>query len=157
MPSLRRQSSTKPQHEYVFFTDRDLGKIVPNALEQAGVRVERHDSHFPPTTPDVAWLAAVGERGWIALTHNRRLRYVAVERDMVMRARVALFCLIGDVPHQELAANVVRTLDRIIAFREAHSPPFIAKVYRPSPRGSVKPGHVTLDLSLSQWKSAGGK
>jgi hypothetical protein len=65
----------KPQPEWVFFTDRDLGRIVPDALLAAGVRVERHDAHFPPNATDVEWLKEIGSRGWIALTHNKEIRY----------------------------------------------------------------------------------
>ena len=60
---MKRRSSTKQQPEYVFFTDRDLGHIVRDALAQGGVPVERHDSHFSQNTSDAEWLRAVGARG----------------------------------------------------------------------------------------------
>ena len=60
----------KQPPELVFFTDRDLGRIVPNALRKAGVTVEAHDDHFDPRTPDTDWLKEVGRREWIALSHN---------------------------------------------------------------------------------------
>ena len=42
-----KRSSSKQPPEIVFFTDRDLGRrVVPEALEQAGVQVERHDTLF---------------------------------------------------------------------------------------------------------------
>ncbi len=84
--SLKKRSASKPQPDRVFFADRDLGRSVPNALNAAGVRVERHDTHFEPSTPDTEWLREVGRRGWIALSHNRDIRYNTAERDMVMRA-----------------------------------------------------------------------
>ena len=44
----------------VFFVDRDLGRhILPDALELAGLAVERHDSHFQPDTPDEELLGSL--------------------------------------------------------------------------------------------------
>ena len=59
----------------MYFTDRDLGKRFPEILRASGLNVERHADHFPPETPDEVWLEEVGKRGWIALTHDQRIRY----------------------------------------------------------------------------------
>ncbi len=48
----------------VFFTDRDLGKLFPQILRNAGLKVERHDDYFSETTDDLVWLAEVARRGW---------------------------------------------------------------------------------------------
>ena len=57
----------------VYFTDRDLGKQFPGILAQSGFAVERHDQHFAYDAADEKWLRFVGERGWIAVTHDRRI------------------------------------------------------------------------------------
>lgn len=141
---MRRQSSSRPPPEHVFFTDRDLGKRVPTALEAAGVEVRRHDDLFPPGTPDTRWLQHVGDEGWVALTHNRSIRYVTIEKDMVIRAGVPLFILIGHYTHNDLASNLVNTLPRVRDFLGTHAPPFIAKVYMASEedRALGRPGKV---------------
>ncbi len=64
----------------IFFTDRNLGKQFPAILKEAGLSVELHDDHFAPNTPDVDWLKEVGTRGWIVLTHDRRIGYKPNER-----------------------------------------------------------------------------
>jgi PIN like domain len=122
----------------VYFTDRDLGNRFPDALRAAGLKVERHRDHFADDTPDEEWLAAVGARGWIALTHDRRIRYKPNERDAVMLHRVALLVIVGHAPHLVLARDFVATLPRIERFLARHTPPFIAKVYRPQP-ATAKP------------------
>jgi hypothetical protein len=67
-----------------FFIDRSLGSgIVADALREAGEVVTTHDVHFPPDTPDVAWLAAVGEKGWVVLTKDARIRTNQLERTWV--------------------------------------------------------------------------
>jgi hypothetical protein len=118
---------------FVYFTDRDLGKRFPGILKSAGLTVERHDDHFAPDSADEVWLETVGNRGWIALTHDHRIRYKANERDAVIRHGVALLVIIGAAPFSELAHAFVGSLPRIEHFLDRHKPPFIAKFYRPSP------------------------
>jgi hypothetical protein len=118
---------------FVYFTDRDLGKRFPDILQDAGVAVERHADHFVHNAPDEEWLAEVSTRGWIALTHNRRIRYTPNERQAVIQHRVSLLVIIGQAPFPDLAHAFLATLPRIERFLRQHEPPFIAKVYRPSP------------------------
>jgi hypothetical protein len=131
-----------------YFTDRDLGKQFGEILKAGGLTVERHSDHFAPDTPDEIWLAEVGRRGWIALTHDRRIRYKPNERAAVMRHGVGLLVIVGAAPFAELARAFLATLPGIEHFLDNHAPPFIAKVYRPSPhhigQSSVSRGRVEL-------------
>jgi hypothetical protein len=110
--------------------------------------VERHRDHFAPDAPDEHWLAVVGAKGWIALTHNSRIRYTPNEKQAVISHRVRLLVIIGQAPYAELARSFVATRLPINAFLEKHEAPFIAKVYRPSPAEIADdpsaPGHVIL-------------
>ncbi len=117
----------------VYFTDRDLGKQFPAILISAGLHVERHHDLFPPDGADEQWLEYCGTQGRIAITHDQRIRHKPNEREAVMRHGVALLIVIGKVPYPELARHFVATLPKIEAFLDKHTPPFIAKVYRPSP------------------------
>lgn len=140
----------------IFFTDRDLGASFPRILSEAGLHVEKHDDHFPAdSTPDEVWLRAVGERGWLVISKDKRIRYRPNERDAVMRAGVGLFLVVGQASHRALADNFVNCIAKIERFVKTHDPPFIAKVYRPSPqqqqRGSRKTGRVELWLSYEDW------
>jgi PIN like domain len=133
---------------FVYFTDRDLGKRFPETLRLAGLTVERHDDHFKNDTPDDEWLEAVGKRGWIALSHDQRIRYKPNERDAVIRHRVALLVIVGKAPFPDLARAFVATLPRIEPFLSRHKPPFIAKVFQPTPAEMVQrraaPGRIEL-------------
>ena len=115
----------------IFFTDRDLGKIFPQILRDAGLTVERLDDHFEHDTDDEVWLSEVGRRGGVAISRNLRIRYQPNQRDAVMRAGTRLFIVIGKVPHQQLAENFVVTVNKVKRFVEKTSAPFIARVYRP--------------------------
>ena len=123
---------------FVYFTDRDLGTRFPDVLRDAGLTVERHADHFVHDAPDEEWLAEVGRRGWIALTHNRRIRYTPNERQAVIDHRVSLLVMVGHAPFADLAHAFVATLPRIERFLRPHEPPFIAKVYRPSPAETAR-------------------
>ncbi len=132
----------------VFFTDRDLGKRFPEILSAAGLRMERHADHFPPNCPDEIWLTQIGQRGWVAITHDGRIRYKPNELAAVIQHRVALLVVIGQAPYPQLARSFVATQSRIFKFLERHSPPFIAKVYRPPATAAAvnpdAPGSVEL-------------
>lgn len=117
----------------VFFTDRDLGILFPEILRGAGLSVERHRDHFGPECPDEEWLAEVGRRGWVALTHDSRIRYKPNELASVIRHCVRLLVIVGKAPFPDLASSFVATRMRIEAFLKRNPAPFIAKVYRASP------------------------
>lgn len=105
----------------------------PKILTDAGLSVERHRDHFRHDAADEDWLAEIGRRGWVALTHNSRIRYTPNEKNAVIRHGARLLVIIGSAPYPDLARSFVATIDRIEAFLEQHAPPLIAKVYRPNP------------------------
>jgi hypothetical protein len=117
----------------VWFTDRDLGKRFPEILSAAGLNVERHRDLFRPDGSDQQWLEHCGRNRRIAITHNERIRYTPNELAAVVEHRVALLVVVGKVPLTALAQNFVNTLPKIMAFVDAHEPPYIAKIYRPAP------------------------
>lgn len=132
----------------VYFTDRDLGKKFPEILRAAGLLVERHADHFEHDTPDEVWLREIGGKGWVAVTHDRRIRYKPNEKNAVFENRVSLLVLVGHAQYSELAAAFVATEPKIRDFVAAHKPPYIAKVYRPSTTAAAAdpsaPGRVEL-------------
>lgn len=133
----------------VYFTDRDLGKQFPARLREAGLQIERHVDHFAPAAPDAEWLKIVGQRGWVVVTHDGNIRYKANELAAVVQHGVALLVVIGHAPYPQLAEHFVHTLPRIDAFLAVHEPPFIAKVYRPTPKEVLK--HARAPGSVSLW------
>ena len=117
----------------VYFTDRDLGKQFPRILAEAAISVERHADLFLPDGSDEQWLEYCGTHDRVAITHNSRIRYVPNELAAVKRFAVRLLVVAGQSPSAELARNFVQTLPRIEAMLDERKPPFILKVYRPTP------------------------
>jgi len=116
-----------------FFTDRDLGRQFPTMLHAAGLLVVRHSDLFAPDAADEEWLARVGDEQWVAVTHDRRIRYKPNELAAVERHRVALLVVVGTAPFHLLAENFVAMLSKIEAFVADRPRPFIGKVYRAQP------------------------
>lgn len=122
----------------VFFTDRDLGNQFPNTLKAAGLTVLSHSGVFAADTPDTQWLAAVSNQGWVAITHDKRIRYKPNELAAVIEHKAALLVIVGNAPLAELAENFVAMKDKVLDFVASQDRPFIAKVYRPAPAELAK-------------------
>ena len=119
-----------------FFLDRNLGKyFIANALRQAGALVQVHDNHFSSNARDDEWLPKVGDKGWVVLTSDKRIRHRALELKALMDAKVRVFVLAsGNLQGQEMAEVFVAALPAMKKFLEKHKGPFIARLTR---RGDV--------------------
>lgn len=125
--SSRSRRDAERLASLVFFVDRSLGKrVVAQALRDVGARVEVHDDHFPQNATDVDWLTAVGQRGWVVLSKDERIRRNPLERAAFEHARVKAFFLTQQgLSGPEMAEIFVRALLGI-ARRAARQPgPFI--------------------------------
>lgn len=127
-------SSSKPLDDFVFFVDRSLGrKAVAERLRAAGARVEIHDDHLPQGARDEEWLAYVGERNWVALTQDARIRYHELEFKALLRAKVRAFVLTAKGLRGEAnAAIIVNALPAMLRFLAKHPGPFVARIARNS-------------------------
>ena len=96
----------KPPDETVFFIDRSLGiEPLRTELIKTGLVVEIHDDHFARDAEDRVWLQAVGERGWVVLTKDQRLRYRPLEIATLRASRARVFVLTaGNLRGSEIAA-----------------------------------------------------
>jgi hypothetical protein len=84
------------------FIDRSLGRIqVPTLLRAAELRVVTLAEHYgipaDQKVRDAEWLQLVGERGWVALMKDSRVRFNRAEREAVKRYAVRCFCLPGRI------------------------------------------------------------
>ena len=116
----------------IFFIDRALGRfVVPNVLRQAGEMVKTHDEIFPQSAKDPVWLKEVGERGWVVLTKDPRIRHRVNEVRAIRRAKVRAFVLTrGDLKGEEMGNIFVKALPAIKKLATSTAPPFIAHVSR---------------------------
>lgn len=105
-----------------------------------------------PRTKDEVWLPYVAEKGWIALSHNKRQKRVKLERDAAMNAGAAVFYLTGK-QNADVISNLIATVPKIIRFREKHAPPFMARVTRPEAKFQIgsRPGNIEMSLTNEEW------
>ena len=98
--------------------------MVADALRREGARIEIHDYHFQPDTPDDIWLKTVGSKGWIVLTRDRRIRYNPRAKAALKQARVVAVTLIAkNTTGRDWADLFVRCLPEIEGIAAKTPPP----------------------------------
>jgi predicted nuclease of predicted toxin-antitoxin system len=134
----KKPSAAKPPDGTVFFIDRSLGiDPIRTELINSGLTLEIHDDHFPRDEKDRVWLRTVGERGWVVLTKDQRLRYRPLEIAALRTSKARVFVLTaGNLRGIEIAAVFVTALPRIFKILHSLRGPFIARV--------SQSGHVTI-------------
>jgi predicted nuclease of predicted toxin-antitoxin system len=137
----KKQSAAKPPDGTVFFIDRSIGvEPIRTALVKAGLVVEVHDEHFARDEEDRVWLQAAGERGWVVLTKDQKLRYRPLEINALRESKARVFVLIaGNLRGVEIGAVFLDALPRICKVLYEHPGPFVARV---SKSGKVMIGQV---------------
>lgn len=129
--------------DLVFFADRDLGRQFPALLLAGGVKVERHDDHFRPDTPDREWIAEIGRRRWVAATRDTRIRYSPLASGVLMQSDARLFVLVGKLTTSQAAEAFLTWQARIVAMALEEPAAFIAKIRRDG---------VHMWLRKSEWR-----
>jgi len=126
----KKQSAAKPPDGTVFFIDRSLGiEPIRTELVNVGLVVEIHDDHFVRDEEDRVWLRTVGERGWVVLTKDQRLRYRPLEIAALRGSKARVFVLTaGNLRGIEIAAVFLTALPRICKVLHSLPGPFIARV-----------------------------
>jgi PIN like domain len=105
---------------------------MAGALRQAGLKIEIHDDHFAPDAKDEEWLTVAGQKQWIVVTRDERIRYRVAAKQAIRRARVRAFVLTaqGDLRSEILADNFVKALSKVRRTVQEEKPPFLAKISR---------------------------
>jgi predicted nuclease of predicted toxin-antitoxin system len=132
-----------------FFFDRNLGKRVPEALENDGWLVETHDDHFAQDASDETLFHEVSARGWIFITQDKRIRFRAAERHALLEYGLRTFSLVS-------TANLSAS-ETIEVLRRAHQAieetvatidgPWVFGIYKD---GSLRPLNVTVDADQDE-------
>ena len=105
-------------------------------LRDADLNVEIHDDHFAQDAPDEEWLMVAGQKGWIVVTRDERIRHRVAEKRAIRRAKVRAFVIVarGDLRIEAVADIFLKALPQVRSITASEEPPFIAKIWR---NGSV--------------------
>lgn len=138
--SSRSRRDAERLASLVFFIDRSLGgRVIADALRAAGAQVEVHDRHFDVDSPDVQWLATVGERAWVVLSKDARIRRDAFEREALRSAGVKAFFLTQQgLTGEEMAEIFVAALPGMVTRASRQPGPFIYTLSREGVFARVK-------------------
>lgn len=113
------------------FLDRSLGRIkVPRLLRAEGLRVVTLSEHYgipaDENIEDTQWLQLAGERGWVAVMKDDRIRYVGAEKQALVAHRVrALVITNASLSGEQMAARIIRALPAVAEICETRSGPFL--------------------------------
>jgi hypothetical protein len=107
--------------------------MVPRLLREAGWPAEAHDDHFAPDTKDPDLLRALGDRDWVLLTQDSRIRYRTPERDEYLAAGLKVFVVSsGNLKGEETAAILLGARTKVERMCEAQAGPFVVSVHKNS-------------------------
>lgn len=122
----------------MFSIDRSIGvKPIRTELVKAGLAVEVHDDHFARDEEDRVWLRAAGERGWVVLTKDQKLRYRPLEIGALRASNARVFVLTaGNLRGVEIGVVFLGALPEIFKVLVNVPGPFVARV--------SKSGKVTM-------------
>ncbi len=119
--------------KHIYFIDRALGKSIGKALENLGVKVEFHNEHFTPNSPDIEWLPIVSQKGWIVLTKDENIGRNELEIKAMAFSNAKVFALVsGNINTEEMINIFVKGIEKIDKFVQGNNAPFIAKIYKDS-------------------------
>lgn len=105
-----------------------------------------------PDVPDAEWLRDVSEKGWVAVSHDRNIRYDVEAKRSIMEHGGRVFLLRGKARHSEIAEMFLRGMPGVERLLNRQEPPFIAAVRRSTPRG-ISRVEVRLVLTLKEWRT----
>ena len=99
----------------MIFIDASLPKTVADELKKVREDVIFKHDIFQPGTDDPIWLRRVGIEGWLAITHDGRIRTRPGEREAIMTHGVGAFILTykQDLQKPEIVRMVFKYLPRM--------------------------------------------
>lgn len=150
--SRRRSSTKKPRSPLTFFVDADLGKGFYEAIRRDDrFLAEFHDNHFDPGTDDDVWISSMAAWGWIAISHDGKIR--SHHRSIVRAAHARIIVAAGDWTPAQHAENFLMTFAKVERFVRKHPGPYMARLRQPPPRDRQRKLRPVGDIVL--WADFG--
>lgn len=121
----------------MIFIDRSVPRGVADAVKMMREDVLWLEDEFPHDVPDQEWLAVAGEREWLVITHDKKIRTRPGERRAIMDHGVGCFILTyrQDLKKAEIVALISENLAEMERRFEETQRPFI---YTISKNGEFK-------------------
>jgi len=95
-------------------------------MRAAGATVEHAGSAFRSSTEDHVWLKGCGERGWIALTRDERIRRRRIEIEALRDHGLAAFCFTaGNATAEDTATVILPLIPKMANMSISEPKPFL--------------------------------
>jgi hypothetical protein len=105
---------TRPDDPTFYIDESIASKILIQALRNAGEIVQCVGEVLPKGITDDVWLRMCGEKGWVALTRDRKIRYRKIEKEALLEFEVGAFTLsAGQATGQQTADRILSLLPSI--------------------------------------------
>jgi predicted nuclease of predicted toxin-antitoxin system len=117
-----------------FFFDNNLSILLVKGMKEFGEDVIHLKEIFEEKTEDSEWLKDIGEKRYILITKDLRIRHNPAEIEALRKYKVGAFFLGGkNLNRCRLIQQVVRNWPRIKELAEKSSPPY---AFRVPPQGT---------------------
>ena len=122
---------------------------MPKILIDAGLSVECFEVHFNrggDPVEDHKWLSLCGKRGWVAVTHDKRIRLEDPSTLAIVESNTQILTLIGSWTHADLAINLVNSIYVVERMVKREESPCILKLHMAEPhrRAVANAGRVEV-------------
>jgi hypothetical protein len=120
--------------QLTFYFDVCFGKRFPEAISKARppFSVEYHCSkknRFRQDMPDDKWLSIIGQKGWVAFSHDRRFHTEEASIMAIKQHKVGCFYLPGAQKDTWTKLYMfVRAYDRLISVARETEKPFVFRL-----------------------------
>ena len=114
----------------MIFIDRSIPRGVAEAVRRMHEDVIWLEDEFAHDVPDEEWLAEAGRKGWLVITHDRKIRTRPGERRAIMENGVGCFIMTyrQDLKKGEIVVLISSTLEEMERRFEETPKPFIYTV-----------------------------
>jgi hypothetical protein len=116
----------------MIFIDRSIPRSVADALGSVRDDVRWLEPEFPHNAPETEWLPLIGQRGWLAIVRDKKIRSRPAERQAIADNGVGCFMLTQKQPltRWDYLKLIVPTLDEMERLFATTPRPFIFGVGR---------------------------
>jgi hypothetical protein len=129
--------SSQPKLEGTIFLDRTHGKAMAAMLRRVGIDVKTIYQVYPKkkhqSVKDPQWIAKCGEKGWIAISGDKRIEKNVENKQAVIDAKCKIFLLTdtNSLP-EEWASAIILGREKISNVVRKNEGPFFATISKRS-------------------------
>lgn len=132
MPSagLTGTPTEEPSPPPIFIDRNSGGRAFRAIIESSGIRVVLHDDIFTPKTEDPAWLAKVGESGWLIVTGDDATTRQPLFLFQLEASQAHVFVLLGlnGTSAEKKAACIVNAFPLMCRLAAEQPPPAVWRI-----------------------------